>query len=105
VNGWRRDTRTASLTVNPTPPPASDTVNVTRAEYDAAKRELRVEATSTNLNTTLTVFVTSTNQTIGTLTNTGGGRYRANLSLPSNPAIITARSAAGGSATRLVMLK
>jgi hypothetical protein len=98
-------TRSASLTVNPLPPPASDTVNATRAEYDAAKRQLRVEATSTNLNTTLTVFVTSTNQTIGTLTNTGGGRYRANLSFPSNPAIITARSAAGGSATRLVMLK
>ena len=98
-------TRTASLTVNPTPPPASDTVTITRAEYDASKRELRVEATSTNLNTTLTVRVTSTNQVIGTLANTGGGKYRANLSFPSNPGIITARSAAGGSVTSVVTLK
>src|SRR6185295_17152860 len=45
-------TRSATLTINPAgappPPPATDTVRITRAEYETAKRTLRVEATSTS---------------------------------------------------------
>lgn len=108
-------TLSRTLTMNPsaaTPPPppppppsATGTVSVTRAEYTAAKRELRVEATSTNASATLKAYVTSTNALIGTLTN-GGGKYSATFSgVASSPGTVTVRSSAGGSAVRAVALK
>jgi hypothetical protein len=63
------------------------------------------EASGTNSSATLNVYVTSTNELIGTLRNEGGGRYRGDFSWPSNPQGITVRSSAGGSATRGVTLK
>jgi hypothetical protein len=87
------------LTVTPRP---ADTVSVKRAEYTASRRELRVEATSTSGSATLRVFVTGTNQLIGTLTNQGGGKYSGRFSWPSNPQKVTVRSSLGGSATRAV---
>ncbi|HVK09511.1 MAG TPA: hypothetical protein VM597_12110, partial [Gemmataceae bacterium] len=95
-------TRTASLTVTPRP---ADTVSVARAEYTVSKRELRVEATSTSGSATLRVYVTGTNQLIGTLTNKGGGRYEGQFAWPSNPQNVTVRSSLGGSATRAVTAK
>jgi hypothetical protein len=98
---------TPVTTPPPTPPPApvADTVSITRAEYEVAKRNLRVEATSSRTNATLQVFVTSTNQLIGTLSNNGGGRYGGELSWSVNPQNITVRSNFGGSASRAVTLK
>jgi hypothetical protein len=93
--------RSATLTINPAAGGA-DTVSITRAEYDTGNRRLRVEATSTRSTATLRVFVTSTNQLIGTLSNDGGGRYRGEFSWPSNPQSITVRSNFGGQATRTV---
>jgi len=98
-------TATRTPTRTPTSPAASDTVAIQRAEYNSQGDELRVEATSTNANATLQVFVTSTNELIGTLTNDGGGRYRGDLSWQTNPQNITVRSSLGGSATRSVTLK
>ncbi len=99
-------TRTASLTIMPVvAPPKTDTVEVTQAEYVVAKKQLRVQATSNSRTASLQVFVTSTNALIGTLTNTGNGRYSGQLSWPSNPQSITVRSNLGGSATRVVTLK
>jgi hypothetical protein len=66
---------------------------------------LRVEATSTRTNATLQVFVTSTNQLIGTLSNNGGGKYGREFSWSVNPQNITVRSSFGGSASRAVTLK
>ncbi|HVG18607.1 MAG TPA: hypothetical protein VNI02_06105, partial [Blastocatellia bacterium] len=97
-------TRTATLTVAP-PAPATDMVAIQRAEYSAGSRLLRVEATSTNSSATLTVYVASTDQRIGTLQNDGGGRYRGDLSWPSNPQNIRVRSSLGGSATKAVTAK
>jgi len=101
--------RAATLTVNPAsapppppPPPQTDTVAVQIAEYASDKRELRVEATSTNSSAVLRCYVSSTGALIGTLTNDGGGRYRGQFSWPSNPQSITVRSSLGGSATRTV---
>src|SRR5512132_358044 len=71
--------RSATLTINP---PGADTVSITRAEYEAGNRRLRVEATSTRATATLQVFVTSSGQLIGTLSNDGGGRYRGEFSWP-----------------------
>lgn len=98
-------TRAASLTINPIAAPATDAVSISRAEFDSGKRSLRVEATSTRSNATLQVFVTSTNQLIGTLSNNGGGRYSGQLNLSANPQNITVRSSFGGTATRNVTAK
>ncbi len=95
--------RTATLTVTaqpPPPPPTTDTVAIQRAEYSSGR--LRVEATSTSSNATLTVFVTSTNAQIGVLRNDGGGRYRGEFNVSSNPQNVTVRSSLGGSASRAV---
>jgi len=80
-------------------------VNITRAEYDSGKRVLRVEATSTSSSATLRVFVTSTGQLLGTLSNGGGGQYRGEFSASTNPQNITVRSSLGGEATRSVVAK
>jgi hypothetical protein len=96
--------RSATLTINPAAGGA-DTVSITRAEYDTGNRRLRVEATSTRSTATLRVFVTSTNQLIGTLSNDGGGRYRGEFTWSVNPQSITVRSNFGGQATRTVTLR
>jgi hypothetical protein len=93
-------TRTATLTVNAAQ--ATDTVAIQLAEYTADKRELRVEATSTNSGAVLRCYVSATGELIGTLTNDGGGRYRGQFTWPTNPQNITVRSSLGGSATRAV---
>ncbi len=101
-------TRSATLTINPVaapPPPSTDTVRITRAEFESSKRVLRVEATSTSSNATLQVFVTATGQLLGTLSNNGGGQYRAELSVSTNPQNITVRSSLGGVATSSVVAK
>jgi len=61
-----------------------------------------VEATSTRSTATLQVFVSSTGQLIGTLSNTGGGQYRGEFNVSTNPQNITVRSSLGGVATRSV---
>lgn len=97
-------TRSASLTINsasaPPPPPSTDTVRITRAEFDSGKRILRVEATSSSSGATLQVFNTGTGALIGTLS---GGR--GEFSVSSNPQNITVRSSLGGVATRAVDAK
>lgn len=103
-------TRSSTLTINPVtapppPPPSTDTVRITRAEFDSGKRTLRVEATSTSSSATLRVFVTSTGQLLGTLSNGGGGQYRGELSVSTNPQNITVRSSLGGVATASVVAK
>lgn len=103
-------TRSATLTINPVaapppPPPSTDTVRITRAEFESSKRILRVEATSTNSTARLQVFVTATGALIGTLSNSGGGQYRGELSVSTNPQNITVRSSLGGVATSSVVAK
>jgi hypothetical protein len=88
---YRGATTTAELTVEPRP----DTITITRADY--AKRQLRVEATTTDPGATLRVHVTATNELIGTLSKSGD-RHRGLFSWPSNPQRITVRSSGGGTA-------
>jgi hypothetical protein len=64
-----------------------------------------VEATSTSSNATLQVFVTATGQLLGTLSNNGGGQYRGELNVSTNPQNITVRSNLGGVATSSVVVK
>jgi Bacterial Ig domain len=84
---------------------AGDTVTIQRMEYAANNRKLRVEARSTAANAILTAFVTSTGEQIGTLTNTGGGPYRATFTWPTNPQNVTVRSSLGGQASAAVVLR
>ncbi len=85
--------------------PTADTVQIQRADYRAGRRELRVDATSSGgAGATLTVFVTSTGQTIGAL-QYSNGVYSARFTWPSNPVNITVRSSRGGSATAQVRLR
>jgi hypothetical protein len=74
-------------------------------EYDSGQRRLRIEATSTSSSATLTAYVNSTGQLIGTLTNNGGGKYSAQFNWPTNPQNVTVRSSLGGSTTRAVTNK
>lgn len=95
----------SSATPTPSPSPSADTVSISRAEYDSAKRTLRVEASCSRSTSTLQVFITSSNQLVGTLTNNGGGKYSGQFNLTANPQSITARSNGGGQATRAVSVK
>ena len=83
----------------------TDTVSITRAEYQTGNRRLRLEATSTRADPALQVFVTSTDQLIGTLANNGAGRFRGQFSWPVNPQSVTVKSNFGGQATRTVTQK
>jgi hypothetical protein len=98
-------TRTAVLTVNPAATTPADTVSIRKAEYSSSKRTLSVEATSSRSNATLQVLVTSTGQLLGTLTNEGGGKYKGQFNVATNPQNITVRSSLGGWATRAVSAK
>ena len=112
INGaFNGVTRSATLTINPVtappppPPPSTDTVRITRAEFESSKQTLRVEATSTSSSATLQVFVTATGQLLGTLGNSGGGQYRGELRVSTNPQNITVRSSLGGVASASVVAK
>ena len=107
-------TRTTTLTINPssggtttTPPPTAttDTVSVTRAEFDSVKRQLRVEAKSSSASATLNAYVYSSGALIGSLANLGGGRYAGTLGWSTNPQRITIKSSLGGSATASITVK
>jgi len=67
--------------------------------------QLRVDATSTNSTATLTILVTANGQVIGTLVNNGVGGFSGQLNWPVNPQNITAKSSAGGSATKAITAK
>ena len=98
-------TPTATATPTPTPAPVTDTIRIQRAEYQRSKGSLRVDATGTEPSATLRVYVTTTGALVGTLKNTGSGRFSASLSWPTNPGNITVRSNFGGSSSSAVTLK
>jgi len=83
----------------------TDTVAIQRAEYNGSKRQLSVQATSTNQAARLTVSITATGQVIGTLSTRGGGRYDGTFAVTANPQNITVTSSLNGRASRAVTLK
>ncbi len=97
-------TKTAALTVQS----PRDRVAITKAEFNTSPkvRQLQVEATSSSSTATLTVFLTSTGQTIGTLTNSGGGKYKGQFFIQfGTPQNITVKSSLGGTAVKAVTVK
>jgi len=96
--------KTASLTVTSGTNP-SDTVTISKAEYTVSTKNLHVEAASTSKTAVLRVYVTATGELIGSLVGDGSGRYKGDLSWPSNPQNITVKSSANGTATKAVTPK
>ena len=82
-------------------PAAVDTVTITSASYRSLKKQLVIAAASTSASATLTAYVTSSGQLIGTLSNLGG-KYSGQFAWPTNPGSVTVRSSQGGSASRAV---
>lgn len=87
-----------TLTITPaTAPPTSDTVTITRAQWNTGI--LRVEATSSNPDAILSVYLTASDSFMFGLTNTGGGKYQAQHQWLDDPQQITVKSNLGGSAS------
>ncbi len=87
-----------TLTIVPaTTPPTTDQVSITRAQWD--RGILRIEATSSNPNAIMEVYLTSSDSFMFGLTNAGGGKYQAQHQWLDNPLSITVKSNFGGSAT------
>ena len=74
------------------------------ADYVVVKKQLRISATSTNPEATLTAYVTSTDVLIGTLTKKSG-RYTGQFKLRTNPQNITVKSSLGGTASKVVIAR
>ena len=98
-------TATAKLIVSPVATTPADTVAIQKADYDASKRRLSVQASSSSSSATLTVSVAATGSFIGVLSNKGGGRYEADFNVATNPQTIRVSSSLKGSATRAASLK
>lgn len=90
----------STLTVTAPVPPNADTVSIGRAEYDAAKNLLRVDASSSASGAVLKVYYTGTDTLIGTISGTTG-QFAVGL----NPVNITVRSSLGGTASKAVTAK
>ena len=91
-------TRTATITVVPaTGPPQTDVVRITRATW--RRGLLRIDATSTNPNAILSVYLTASDSFMFNLTNLGSGRYTDQRGWVFNPLQITVKSNFGGTAT------
>lgn len=99
-------TSAASLVVWP-----PDSVSVKLAQYDKAKGQLGIEATTTPCSgcgfyiATLTVFVTAAGETIGIVPQVDIGKYKGQLAWPVNPQTITVKSNQGGASTVTVVAK
>jgi len=85
-------TQTAVLTVLK----SQDVVAVTRAEQSISTLVLTLEATSTKSTAVLMAYRSDTGQLIGTLTNSGGGKYKGQFTLTSTLNNVTVKSNLGG---------
>ena len=77
---------------------STDTVTITRALYASARQTLTVQATDSDPNAVLQVYITSSDTLVGTLRKKRTG-YSGKFSIASNPQNITVKSSLGGSAT------
>jgi hypothetical protein len=97
---WFGMTASVTVTVVPGTPPPPDTVRITKAKWQpiGINGQLTVEATSTNPNAILTVWIGGA--PAFDLTNNGGGRYSGQFlwKQPPHPPI-QVRSNMGGSAS------
>jgi len=89
----------STITVTVQAPPASDSVSITKAEWDGGKSQLKLEGTVSSGSATLTVTFGARVETITTTT----GRFKRSFNgVTSNPGTVTVTSSGGGSATATV---
>jgi hypothetical protein len=85
-------TASASVTVAP-----GDSLKITKATFSTSTQSLTVNATSTNSQATLNVYLASNNQLLGTMVNQGGGNYAFQQPfLGGTPASVNVISNLGG---------
>ncbi len=82
----------------------TDTVTITKAVYATARQTLSVQATDSDPNAVLQVYITSSDTLLGTLRKKANG-YSGKFSVASNPQNITVKSNLGGSATSAVIAR
>ncbi|MEO7724552.1 MAG: hypothetical protein ABIU29_07680 [Chthoniobacterales bacterium] len=87
------------------PEAAADVVTILKARYITAREVLTVQATSTSTTAALQLFVTSTDEFIGILTEVSPGKYVGRFSFPLNPESVTIRSTDGGTDTAVVEVR
>jgi hypothetical protein len=104
VNDYATDPYTYLYAFDTSAGATTDSVTILGAQYNTARRQLLVQATSSNSTATLQVFVTSSNTLVGTLTKKGT-KYTGKFSWSTNPVNITVKSSLGGSATAVVVAK
>jgi hypothetical protein len=98
-------TRTAQLIIAPRPTSGPDVLAIQKAEYVNSKRQLTVQATSTNPLAALTVYETATGREIGIMNNKGAGRFSGTFDVATNPQNITVNSNFQGTTRIAVVLK
>ncbi|MFM2123821.1 MAG: hypothetical protein RL328_272, partial [Acidobacteriota bacterium] len=94
-------TQTAGLTILK----PADAVAVTKALYTQKSVQLNIEATSTSAVATLTAYNTATGAFIGTLQNSGGGKYKGNFLFILSGGQVTLKSSLGGTVTAAYQTK
>jgi hypothetical protein len=87
----------------------SDTIEIESAVYTNGNHLLKIRAASsvksTNRNApTLRVYVTSSNELIGTLGGNPDGSYTGDFTWASNPQVVTVRSTLGGTSELPVVI-
>ena len=85
-------TTTAQLTI-------LDQIGSASGNWGKHDHLLTVTAATNTPSDTLQVFVSGTNQLIGTMTNLGNGNYQGQFSLPANPGYVDIKSSGGATAT------
>jgi hypothetical protein len=93
-----------TVTAAPAPVPV-DKIDISRAEYTAAKKQLQIAATGTSATATLKAYVTVTGEFIGTFKNNGDGRYTLQTGWQSVIQNVTVKSSQGGTASKAVSQK
>ena len=76
---------------------ATDTVTITKAQYNISRSQLTVLATDSNPAAVLTVKDTSSGEILGTMQTRGDGNYRLKANGIPNPENVTVTSNLGGS--------
>lgn len=104
VNDYANDPYTYLYAFDTSAGAVTDTVTILGAQYNTARRQLLVQATSSDTTATLQVFVTSTDTLVGTLVKKST-KYSGKFSWSTNPVNITVKSSLGGSATAAVVTK
>ena len=104
VNDYATDAYTYLYSFDTAAAATTDTVTILSAQYNTARRQLLIQATSSNTTATLQAFVTSSNALIGTLPKKGA-KYTGKFSWSIKPVNITVKSSLRGSATAALVAK